>query len=279
MKTFEQYLTRIRQAYEVAQQGAYASYLVSPTPALVKQLCLLLYQSEGLSSADRMILKHFFGWISEQEALKKMEHFDADRLKPVCRFLTGQTQTPHVKLVDLLALITDTHPRPYAKYMQSAGSDTPQKITGVKTTQEDSSSPTNTPPSKNSWKTYALGGLVLAGLATTGVLTQGPRCEKMVWNGTSFDKIDCNEEVHYVNRSVEFYDATRHQSFKKVIPCDTTTFFKHEQPKLWYYKTKEGNIECFSAPGLHPENGATLKKITPYIIKKYGLKKDCLSGE
>jgi hypothetical protein len=274
MKTFDQYLDHIRQSYEIAKTGTYASYLVHPTPAMMKQLCHLLYHQPRLSKADHSILKHFFGWTVEEDAVKKMQHFDTEKLKPVCRFLSNHTQTPHQKLVDLLALLTDTQPRPYAKYLQLNIPDT--GITLPKKDEElDAIGDLEIVPSKKPWKSYTVGGLLLAGAITTGILTTSPPCEKMVWQGASFIKIDCAEEMKYKGQAIEYYDAHRYETFKKVTTCDTTTFFKNDQPKLWYYKTQEGTIECFSAPGLHPEHGATLKKITPYMIKKYGLKGDC----
>ena len=41
------------------------------------------------------------------------------------------------------------------------------------------------------------------------------------------------------------------------------------KPLIWYAKNKEGEIECFTNPGLHPITGKTLDEITPYIIQKY----------
>ncbi len=50
-----------------------------------------------------------------------------------------------------------------------------------------------------------------------------------------------------------------------------TDFFVEgtERPLIWYYKTKEEEIEYFTSPGLHPTTGETLRKITPYIIQTY----------
>ncbi len=46
-------------------------------------------------------------------------------------------------------------------------------------------------------------------------------------------------------------------------------FTEDNKPRIWYYKSKDGEIEYFTYPGRHPVNGETLKKITPYIIEKY----------
>jgi hypothetical protein len=43
---------------------------------------------------------------------------------------------------------------------------------------------------------------------------------------------------------------------------------------VWYGKEPiTGKYEYFSQPGLHPITGKTLKKISPYIIKKYIINK------
>lgn len=47
-------------------------------------------------------------------------------------------------------------------------------------------------------------------------------------------------------------------------------FSKDDKPLIWYYKTYNKEIEYYTAPGLHPINGETLKKITPYMIQTYG---------
>ncbi|KAA1247250.1 hypothetical protein [Aquimarina sp. RZ0] len=42
-----------------------------------------------------------------------------------------------------------------------------------------------------------------------------------------------------------------------------------KKPRVWYYKNKKDEIEYFTSSGIHPVNGETLKKITPYIIETY----------
>jgi hypothetical protein len=56
--------------------------------------------------------------------------------------------------------------------------------------------------------------------------------------------------------------------FKKISVCDTTTFFKYNQPMVWYIK-QNGKCEYFNAPGLHPISGKPLRPISKYIIAKY----------
>ena len=71
--------------------------------------------------------------------------------------------------------------------------------------------------------------------------------------------------------AIEPYDKKRFENFRIVDVDITTSFFseQNQKPLLWYYKTENGEIEYYTAPGLHPVNGKTLKAVTEYIIEKY----------
>ncbi len=86
----------------------------------------------------------------------------------------------------------------------------------------------------------------------------------MVWNEDHFERTKCsgtgNEEL-----LVTFSLA----NFKKIINTDTiTSFFKNGKVQVWYDKSNK-ELEFFTAPGIHPVNGKTLKPVTSYIIEKY----------
>lgn len=85
----------------------------------------------------------------------------------------------------------------------------------------------------------------------------------MIWSTDRFEQVPCtgNSEERVLNR-FELED------FRKVSLSDSTVFFKDGEPKLWYHKNGD-QLELFSAPGLHPENGKTLRPITRYMIDKY----------
>ena len=70
--------------------------------------------------------------------------------------------------------------------------------------------------------------------------------------------------------NLKIYKEERILYFKKINPdCNTNFFNKDEIENLWYGKNPNGEYEYFTTLGRHPETGKTLKKITPYIIKKY----------
>lgn len=88
------------------------------------------------------------------------------------------------------------------------------------------------------------------------------------------------QERHYVevqfdskklsDGSLKAYKEDRIEHFRLVQPNCQSSFFKEDGAEnLWYGKNKDGELEYFTALGLHPETGKTLKKITLHMIKKY----------
>ena len=94
----------------------------------------------------------------------------------------------------------------------------------------------------------------------------------MTWNGNTYEKISCSKKPYSkYGTAIEPYDEARLKNFKRIEVDMATPFFAEEtnNPLIWYYKTQEGTIEYYTAPGIHPVNGKTLKAITEYIIQKY----------
>nr|WP_199001145.1 hypothetical protein [Flavobacterium sp. ASV13] len=92
-----------------------------------------------------------------------------------------------------------------------------------------------------------------------------PRKGCMQWTGDHYEIVDCSLKAP--DNNIELLDPNV-VNLKKIKVCDTTVFFKNEKAIVWY--TKAGNkVEFFNTHGLHPENGKSLKAITPYIIDKY----------
>ncbi len=108
-------------------------------------------------------------------------------------------------------------------------------------------------------------GLILVPLlgvsAYVGYQTGKEEC--MVWKDNHFEKTICSG-----SRNEEPLKLSRLKNFKKITPTDTTTFFRNGKVQAWYDKS-DNELEFFTAPGIHPENGKTLKPVTNYIIEKY----------
>jgi hypothetical protein len=117
------------------------------------------------------------------------------------------------------------------------------------------------------WKIITVVCLVLGVGLILGLSDKNVEPKCMVWKTDHFEKADC--AVSYKEKVVPL-DEARLMNFKKIPVTIRTSFFSEEtdNPLIWYYQNGK-EIEYFTAPGLHPINGKTLKAITPYMIDKH----------
>ena len=91
----------------------------------------------------------------------------------------------------------------------------------------------------------------------------------MVWQTDHYKEVDFDAELVGRGR-LKRYREERVEEFIRVEPdCNTVFFNKDGSVKIWYGKNSKGKLEFFTALGLHPETGKTLKPITEYMIEKY----------
>ena len=91
----------------------------------------------------------------------------------------------------------------------------------------------------------------------------------MVWKGDHYEEVSLDLNKYKLSE-LKVYSQERIDNFRKVNPDCSYAFFDPEgRELLWYARNESGELECFTALAKHPETGATLKKITPYMIKKY----------
>lgn len=108
--------------------------------------------------------------------------------------------------------------------------------------------------------------IILIGLV---IYTSATRQRWMIWQEDHYIEVNFDPEKYSINQ-LKLYKEDRIKYFKKVIvTCDTVFFNKDESVRFWYGKNKEKELEYFTALGLHPETGKTLKPITKYMINKY----------
>ncbi len=93
----------------------------------------------------------------------------------------------------------------------------------------------------------------------------------MTWADSLYVTVSCNMASPSTSGTeVIPLNFTFLESMRKVKVHAAYDFFTEDnKPRIWYYKSKDGEIEYYTYPGRHPVNGETLKKITPYIIEKY----------
>lgn len=281
--TIEEYIKAVKAKYEEAKTGEHSSFLMNPSPAELKILCLLLFDN-GISKQDQEILAIFFDLNEESSKRKQMECFDVDKFKPIGNFLKGKTETTRVVNLDLIAFLVDFHPRPFRKFMigkeklkltaDYSINDSSRKENKKEIVFEKKKGVLDEYKKSAISKRIALG---LLAILVFGSLSYGiksnffPNKTCMVWvknhyQAAEYDKVKDTAEVIPLNQEIL-------TNFKKITVSDSTAFFKngdYNRPLVWYGKSpNKKEYEYFNQPGLHPETGKTLKPISRYIIKKY----------
>lgn len=285
--TIDDYKKAVKAKYEETKTGEFGGFLLKPSPAELKNLCLVLFD-KGISKLDQEVFEIFFDFNNKTSKRKQMENFDVDKLKPIGNFMKGNTETTRVVNLDLIAILVDFNPRPYRKFM--IGYDI------VKLTADYSINESSRKDKKREKEDGKIGGileefkksaiskriaLVVLPLLVFGLVSYGIKniffADKncMVWvknhyEAVEYDEVKDKAEVSPLNQGIL-------DNFKKIAVSDTTKFFRngnYDNPLVWYGKSpNKKKYEYFNQPGLHPETGKTLKPISKYIIKKYILSK------
>lgn len=117
----------------------------------------------------------------------------------------------------------------------------------------------------NGFRQWALVALIpLIGTAGyIGFVNGSEEC--MIWVEDHYEVTDCEGQ-----KGEEAYKAYLIDNFRQVEVSDTTTFFKNGEVRVWYDKFNN-ELYYFTAPGINPESGKTLRPITHYMINKYVL--------
>ncbi|MFD2826471.1 hypothetical protein ACFSYG_08300 [Leeuwenhoekiella polynyae] len=144
---------------------------------------------------------------------------------------------------------------------------------------DDSSVGTATVTNQKNWRSISIFGtfaltLIIAVyfIAENNASELGASVKCMTWTGTVYEEISCSAGSYSeYGTAIEPYDQKRFENFRRIDVDITTLFFseQNQKPLVWYYKNETGEIEYYTAPGVHPVNGKTLKAVTEYIIEKY----------
>jgi hypothetical protein len=112
-------------------------------------------------------------------------------------------------------------------------------------------------------------GIVLALIIGFLIYNSVTRQRWMVWQENHYIEVDFDVKTYDINQ-LKVYKQERIDHFKKITPkCDFNFFNKDGSVRLWYGKNNKKELEYFTALGLHPETGKTLKPITQYMKDKY----------
>ncbi len=283
--TIDDYKKGVKAKYEEAKTGEYSGFLLKPSSAELKNLCLVLLE-KGICKQDQEIFNNFFELDDKSSKRRQLEYFDVDKLKPIGNFLKGKTGTTRTVNLDLISVLVDFNPRPYRKFMSGNKEELTDDVNVIEILKKDKRGEKEAGKKivildefkkKRVSKRISLAIMPLFVLGSVigikKVLFPDKNC--MVWvknhyEAVEYDKVKDTTEVIPLNQEVL-------ENFKKITVCDTTTFFKNgdiDKPIVWYGKaSNKKEYEYFNQPGLHPETGKTLKPITKYMIGKYILKK------
>ncbi|TRX21770.1 hypothetical protein FNW25_15655 [Flavobacterium franklandianum] len=280
--TSDDYKKGIKVKYEVAKTGEFSGFLLNPSPAELKNLCLLLWDKRS-NRLDHEILDRFFEFDDKSTKQKQIENFEADKLRPISNFLKGKTETTRIVNLDVIAFLVDFNPRPYRKFMSGNKEELTEDVAINEIVKKEERIVKEDIKKELVFKefnkksvskkiAFAVIPLLVFSSVSYGVKNIFfPNKNCMVWvenhyEAVEYDKVKNTSKVIHLNQDVL-------DNFKKITVCDTTTFFKNgdtDNPLVWYGKSQDKKqYEYFNQPGLHPETEKTLKPISKYIINKY----------
>jgi hypothetical protein len=281
--TFKDYKQAIKDQYKVAIEQDVSGILANPSPAQMRNLCLIICD-KGLSRTDEEIFRKFFE-AKEGEVLKKaINRCNIDRFKPIISFLKGTKDSNDKIRIEMAAIIVNYPHRPYGIHSKSEGCcvvgmdlDQPANL-GVKVQTTDLQDNHSEIPqfglvksrATNKWVAVVLIAVAaISGFALSKTVFKEKEC--MQWQNNHYERVDCatdNQQFTSENETVPLNEKL--VDFKKVEVHDTTTFFVNGKPRYWYGKVN-GKPEFFNSVGngMHPETGKALKPVSEYIIEKY----------
>jgi hypothetical protein len=274
---FQIYKKAVRAKYEKVKTEKYAAFLQQPSPAELKNYCLMLFEN-GLNSQDELVFRVFFQAKEDQNLRLAIEQFGTGKIKSTQLFLTGGN-TENRRMIELIAIMVDYTPRPFPKFLKEYDSgkvvleeENEDGRTRTKSTSGKDSTPMSddTPPGSNrKWAIVALILLFLffAGYTTKDILFAKKEC--MQWQNNHYEPMDCNVDGLVSGSDIEPFDPKK-SDLKKIKITNETVFFRNGIPLVWYIK--QGNkCEFYNEPGVHPVTGRQLRPVSSLIINKYAI--------
>lgn len=280
--TFEEYKRAIKAKYEVFKRDEVSGILLNPTPAQLRNLCLMK-SVNGLSNVDESLFRIFFDWKSDGNLRRTIENSDIGKLRPIISFLKGQKDSDNAIRIELAAFLVDFSPRPYNQYLrngpmadkecQETSLIIPKNTKGKVDYQIDNHAHfplpnflNNTQGRKSAIIMAILIVLFFLGYSINEVLFSKKECMK--WEGNHYEAVDCFNEKEQFGLIGTFDKEA--MKLRKLDCSSEMKFFNSGKPVVWYVK-RDGMIELYNNMGFHPVTGKPLKPITKYIIEKYNL--------
>lgn len=297
--TLEDYKEAIKAKYEEEKSGDYASFLINPSRAKLRDLCIILF-TENSTSDDLRIFRNFFGFDFRDGISTELKK-QTDKFRPLETFFKGETDLTDISGIDLAAILVRYNKRPIHRFLKLTDNTivleekTSYSIVDKNVNfnfEEDKENRTavvipNNPIKKTFlprlslqqfqqqtisvpqfFKALVLLMVVLASFYGIKELFF-PAKDCMQWSNDHYELLDCSSSVQGISSRNEIIPIKKEElDLKKIKVTQQTPFFQNNKAIVWYCK-KNDKIEYFSASGFHPENGKPLKPISQYIIDKY----------
>lgn len=111
--------------------------------------------------------------------------------------------------------------------------------------------------------------ILILGIVLASFYFYTQRQRWMIWNVDHYIEVAFDAQK-LQEGELKLYSESRILNFKKIQgDCNTEYFDTAGNVKVWYGKNAKKELELFTALGLHPETGKTLKPITGYMVRKY----------
>ncbi len=281
-KTIEGYKKEVLKKYEREKNGEMGMFFIEPTRKKIREACIWALEIRNEKN-DPQILNRFFNFKEQKEILKTIENFDADKFRPIVNFLIGETSNTSDKNLELIAWLVDFKPRPRSEYLKPQNSFPFPKKQNIAQPIGSPKPNKNNPIVKNQASKKIIPTISITVMCALisgfyfnynnnrqAASTHVNQC--MTWADTSYVKVSCDMgSLSKYGTPIKPLNPAEFKTMKKVNVSMSFDFFSEttNKPLVWYYKNKNGEVEFFTAPGLHPVNGETLKKITQTIIENY----------
>lgn len=298
--TLEDYKEAIKAKYEEEKSGDYASFLINPSRAKLRGLCIILF-TENSTSDDLRIFRNFFGFDFKDGISPKLKK-ETDKFRPLETFFKGETDLTDISGIDLAAILVRYNKRPIHRFLKETGATLviKKEEPSYSILDNDNSASQEERNETAITKTIAVfDNTIKPKVSTTAILAQiqnkaisvkqigkilmlliiflvsaygaqqfiSPKKECMQWQKDHYELVDCSIAGLGIMNEIK-PTAEEELKLKKIEVSMQTRFFQKNKAIVWYCKNN-GKQEYFNSAGFHPENGKPLKPISRYIIDKY----------
>ena len=307
-KLLEAYKTEIRKHYLSEREGIYSRFLLNPTRAKLRDLCVERFKNNPTGD-DLSTFRIFFGFDFDEKRINRLKD-ETDKLRPIENFLKSMTDCNDLESLNLAAILLDFKLRPYLKFARTHSGYVEKELNdsfkdekkGKDNSQESNDkndkkdgTPTNTGGKEETKDPEKIPIVVVNEKAkannnilsffakrkkTTLIAVAGLFFTVYTVKDLAFPEKSCMlwHEDHYilvnckseVTGAIDLKIPYNEVEFnrKKLKVCDTITFFKNNRAIVWYSK-KNNVVEFFNIDGRNPGNGCELKEVSQHMIDKY----------